>query len=488
MDRVDRRRFLSATLAGMAVVAFNPLGGTWVTAAEAAEGGPPGAVAVPDLDGELVVDPAALAAAADDYGHLVSRTPVAVLRPGSVQDVVRLVRYANRHRIAVAMRGQGHSTYGQAQVTAGVVIDSTTLDQVREIHSDRVVVDAGVTWFDLATQTLARGFIPPVLTDYLDLSIGGTLAVGGIGGASGLYGLQVDNVLELEVVTGEGRLVRCSPTRSRTLFESALGGLGQSAVIVSATLTLLPAPERARGYQLFYPDLDTYLDDQRRALAAGQFSSLEGQAQPSAAGGWEYFVDAAVYYSGPGPDDAAVTSGLNFDAARTVVTDYSFADWIDRLRPTVEFLTGIGVWFLPHPWANVFLPASRTAEVVSATLADLTVADTGQGPVLLYPFRTGLVRHPFVQVPAEPEAFLFALLRTTVGPTTAESQLAGNRELYERTRDAGGKHYPAGSIPFTPRDWVDHFGRDYPALRAAKVRWDPKRVLTPGQGIFGRPR
>ncbi len=48
----------------MAVVAFDPLGGGWLTAAHPA---PPGAVA--DLDGELVRDPAALAAAADDYGH-----------------------------------------------------------------------------------------------------------------------------------------------------------------------------------------------------------------------------------------------------------------------------------------------------------------------------------------------------------------------------------------------------------------------------------
>ena len=98
-----------------------------MTAAEAAEGTPRGAVAVPDLDGELTTDPAALAAVADDFGHLVHRTPLAVLRPGSVGDVVALVRYANRHGIAVSMRGQGHSTNGQSQVHAGVVIDSSTL-------------------------------------------------------------------------------------------------------------------------------------------------------------------------------------------------------------------------------------------------------------------------------------------------------------------------------------------------------------------------
>ena len=481
-----RRRVLSAGFAAALIVAFDPLGGVWVSEAAAAPP-PPGTIPVPDLDGQLVTDPAALATAADDFGHLVHRTPRAVLRPGSVQDVVRLLRFADRHRIPVAMRGQGHATNGQAQVTAGVVIDSTTLAQVHEIHPDRAVVDAGVTWFALAQWTLARGVTPPVFTDYLDLSIGGTLSAGGIGGTTQRYGLQVDTVLELEVVTGKGELLACSPTVRRPLFEAVLGGLGQYAVIVRATVGLVPAPAKARSYQLFYPDLGTYLADQRRCLADGRFSSLEGQAQPAAAGGWEFFVDAAVYYTGTAPDDAAVTRGLRHDPSRTVIVDQTFAAWIDRLRPTVEFLKSIGVWGLPHPWINLFLPASRTGDVVAATLAGLTVADTGQGPVLLYPFRTGLLHRPLVTVPAEPTAFLFALLRTTVPPTTTQAQLVANRALYERARDAGGKQYPVGSVPAAPADWRDHYGATYPAVLAAKAAWDPHRILAPGQGIFAAP-
>lgn len=482
--RLDRRRFLAVaagTVGTVAVVAFDPLRASWVSAAERP---PAGAVAVPDLDGELVLDPAALAAAADDFGHIVHRTPVAVLRPGSVRDVVKLVRYADHHGLQVAMRGQGHSTYGQAQVAGGVVIDSSTLARVDEIRSDRVTCDAGVTWYQLARATLARGLTPPVFTDYLDLSVGGTLGCGGIGGTTWRYGMQVDTVLELEVVTGTGELVRCSRDRRRALFEAVLGGLGQYGIVVRATVALVPAPARARGYQLFYSDLRTYLDDQLRLLAERRFSSLEGQAQATAAGGWEFFVDAAAYFTAGPPDDGALTGGLRADPARTVVTDYTFAEWIDRLRPTVEFLKRIGVWSLPHPWIDTFLPASRTGDVVAATLAGLTVADTGQGPVLLYPFRTAPLRRPLVEVPSEPVAFLFSLLRTTVPPATVAEQVAGNRALYERARDAGGKRYPIGSVDLSPRDWVDHYGPDYPAVLAAKAAYDPRRVLTPGQGIF----
>lgn len=486
---LDRRQFLGTALAGAAIVAFDPLRGGWVTAAEAAVGAPAGAVAVPDLDGELTTDPAALAEVADDFGHLVHRTPLAVLRPGSVADVVALVRYADRHRIAVSVRGQGHSTDGQSQVHAGVVIDSRTLNAIHEIRADRAVVDAGVTWLELVTATIARGLTPPVFTDYIELSVGGTISVGGIGGTTQTYGMQVDTVLELEVVTGEGELVRCSPVRDRTLFDAVLGSLGQLAIVVRATIKLVRAPAAARGYQLFYTDLDTYLADQRRLLATRRFSSLEGQATRNATdSGWDFFVDAAAYHDGTPPADAAITRGLRFDPARTVITDHTYFEWVNRLKPTVDFLKQIGAWTLPHPWIDVFLPAGTVRDVVADTLATLTLADTGQGPVLLYPFRPGLVRPRFVEVPDEPVAFLFSLLRTTVPPADPQAQRAGNRVLYDRAVHAGGKRYPVGSVPLTPRDWAVHYGRDYPALVAAKAAWDPRRVLAPGQGIFGPPR
>lgn len=486
-DHLARRRFLTVAAAGAAVLAFDPVRGSWVSAGEPL---PRGAVAVPDLDGELTTDPAALAEAADDYGHLVHRTPLAVLRPGSVDDVVKLVRYANRHRIGVSVRGRGHSTDGQSQVRAGVVIDSRTLARIHDVRADRAVVDPGVTWLELAVATVARGLTPPVFTDYVELSVGGTLMAGGIGGTTQTYGMQVDTVRELEVVTGEGDLVRCSPTRHPALFRAVLGSVGQLAIIVRATIALVPAPAAARGYSLYYSDLDDYLGDQRRLLAGRRFSSLEGQAVRDAADTrWDYLVDAAAYHDGTPPDDARITRGLRFDPARTVVTDYTYLEWVNRLAPTVEFLKQIGAWYLPHPWLDVFLPDGAVRPVASATLDGLTLAGTGQGPVLLYPFRPRLVRPPFVQVPRqEPVAWLFSLLRTAVPPAEAMALRADNRVLYERARDAGGKRYPIGSLPWTARDWRDHFGRDWPAFAAAKGAWDPRRVLSPGQGVFPPPR
>jgi cytokinin dehydrogenase len=236
---VSRRRFLrQSAAAGALVVGFDPATRAWATVGERA-----GRLArgFPAFDGTLRTDDRARQAAADDFGHIVQQRPLAVLQPGSVDDVVRLISCTARHGIGVAARGQGHSAYGQPQVDAGVVIDMSALASVHDVGRSIADVDAGATWRALLDRTLAQGRTPPTLTDYQDLSVGGTLSVGGIGAAGLYYGAQVDNVIALEVVTGEGRRMRCSPTRAAGLFDAALAGLGQCAVITRASVRLRPA-------------------------------------------------------------------------------------------------------------------------------------------------------------------------------------------------------------------------------------------------------
>ncbi|MGQ0841653.1 FAD-binding protein [Actinokineospora sp.] len=481
MSRVPlaRRRVLAAGAAAAVVVAFDPVGLGWVTRAQADAG--TGGLAVPDLDGELVTDAAALAEAAEDYGQIAHRRPRAVLRPGSVRDIVEIVRFANRNGLSVAVRGQAHSVFGQAQAPAGVVIDSRTLAEIRSVGPGAAVVDAGVTWLDLVRATVPRGLTPPVATDYLGLSIGGTLSVGGIGGASSRHGLLVDTVLALEVVTGAGELVRCSPRANRELFDAVLGGLGQYAVIVRATVVLVPAETTARVYRLSYPDLGSFTAAQRTALADGRFSYLEGQVVPGE-GGWDFVLEGVVYFTPPNaPDDARVVRGLPAPAA-TEIAELPYFAWLDRITALVEQLRALK---LPNPWLNLFLPDDATDRYVAGLLSRLAPADVN-GPILLYPVPRGRLTRPLVAVPDSPVVFLLSILRA-VAPdeATVRRLLADNRAEYERARALGAKQYPIGAIPTRPADWPSHYGAQYPRARHAKAIFDPRGVLAPEQGVFG---
>lgn len=481
---VARRRWLAGAAATLAV-AFDPVRGEWLPVARAHEG----AVRVPPLDGSLeTTDPAVLAEAADDFGHIVHRTPWAVLRPGSLRDVARMVRFANRHGLGICMRGQAHSTNGQAQAEGGIVIDSRSLNRIESVGAEGARVQAGVRWIDLLQAAVERGLTPPVLTDFIELSVGGTLSVGGIGGATHQHGLQVDNVLELEVVTGSGRLVTCSPRRRRALFEAVLGGLGQLAIIVGATIRLIPAPASARVFQLFYTDLETFARDQRVALSDGRFDYLEGQVLAQPEGGYRFLLEAAAYYTAPElPDDDALLDGLEPLEDSTVIEEYSYFDWQNRLAPLVATLRESGAWDLPHPWLNLFLPAAEADAFVANTLAALRPEDTGGGPILCYPFQRGKLTRPLVPVPDSDVVVIFGLLRFAApDPALVQALLEQNRAVFELARDIGGKRYPIGSVPFSAADWVEHFGARFPLLAALKGRFDPNGVLTPGQQIFQR--
>jgi cytokinin dehydrogenase len=480
-----RRRQVIGAVAASVVAAFDPSTGSWLASAEAHSG----AVSVPQLDGELVFDAAALDEAADDFGHIVHHRPWAVLRPGSARDVQRMVRFANEHGLTLCMRGQAHSTMGQAQAKGGVVVDSRTLAAIERVGPGGAKVGPGTRWIDLLSRTLEHGLTPPVLTDFIELSVGGTLSVGGIGGATHRHGLQVDNVLELEVVTGRGELVTCSPRRRPALFESVLGGLGQFAIIVSATVRLVPAHTSARVYRLFYDDIEVFTRDQRRAID-GRFDYLEGQVLARPEGGYQFMLEAASYYTPPTlPDNAALLAGLSPIAGATVIEEHTYFDWSNRLAPLIAALRAAGQFDVPHPWIDVFLPARAAVSYARSVLAELTPENTGGGPMLFYAFDRSKLRRPFVAMPDADIVFLFDVLRFAPNDAeVVEAMLAQNRRFFERARQRGGKKYAAGSVPFSFADWLQHFGASFPAFAARKARFDPNGVLTPGQGIFPRRR
>jgi cytokinin dehydrogenase len=471
----DRRAILMAGLA-----ATLTKGGASKALAE-------GMAAPPQVDGTLRLDPESRAAAADDFGHIVRHTPQGVLLPRSEHDIARIIRWTAKAHRKIAPMGQRHSVYGRAQARDGMVIDMTPLATVHEVRSDRVVVDAGAKWSDVLAATLPRGLTPPVLTDYLDLSVGGTLVVGGVGGTTSRYGVQSDNVLELDVVTGRGEKITCSPLGDAELYHSVRAGLGQVGVITRATLKLIPAPEKARRYLLTYPDLRTLLKDERLLAADNRFDAVQGSIL-AAPPRWTFRLDAVRYFSGEDPpDDTALLAGLSDDRSSAKVSTLPYLDYLNRLVALEKSLRSNGQWFLPHPWLMTFVGDSRVESVVSTELDRLTPADLGTfGQVILSAFRRAPVNSPLLRLPQDSLVYAFNLVRLPTTPAAAEADrlVKANRTIYERVRSAGGTLYPVSALPMSGDDWRRHFGPVWPRLRDAKWTFDPENVLTPGYEVF----
>ncbi|MFJ9776405.1 FAD-binding protein [Kitasatospora sp. NPDC101157] len=481
--------------AGAAVVGWNTATRAWATAPQA------DVAQLPALDGTVTLRGEGLERFSTDFGHLVSAAPRAVLRPASVRDVQRVVDFARRHRIPVAVNGQSgdaavigqaglesHSSYGQANARGGIAVDARGLSRVVSVRPGEAVVEAGATWAQLTDAALTQGWMPPVLTDYLHLSVGGTLSVGGIGGAVQHHGLQTDTVRELEVVTGTGELVTASRERNRELFEAVLAGGGQVGIIVRATLALVPARERSTVFTLAYDDLDAYLADQRKVLADGRFDLQVGNVVRSADGQrWRYTAELVAYGDTGRPvDRQALLAGLNPVAEGTSVVEQGWREYAFRVDAFAGYLRAAGFWGLPKPWLSLFLPASTAGLFMREAAASLTAADLGAGLLLFYPYARERVRTPLAVLPRERVGWHFDLLAFPAPGADIAAMLERNRRLYERAVELGGKRYLIGAVPgMTAADWQRHYGELWQRVRDAKRRFDPAGILTPGQGIHG---
>ncbi|CAN0890499.1 Cytokinin dehydrogenase 1 [Linum grandiflorum] len=238
------------------------------------------------LDGYFEFDESNIAHAARDFGNRFHFPPMAVLHPKSASDIASTVRHVFQTGglITVAARGHGHSLQGQAQARGGIVINMESLNpwpmriiRKEELYSHVVEVSGGELWIDVLRETLKYGLAPKSWTDYLHLTVGGTLSNGGISGQAFRHGPQINNVHQLEVVTGKGDVVNCSEKENSELFFGVLGGLGQFGIITRATIALEPAPSMVKWIRVLYSHFSEFSRDQELLISMEQtFDYIEG--------------------------------------------------------------------------------------------------------------------------------------------------------------------------------------------------------------------
>lgn len=436
-----------------------------------------------------------MALASHDFGHIVESRPLGVLTARSCAAVGELVSFAGTQGLPVAARGCGHAPYGQGQAHGGYVVDMGGLDEVRCVPGHRTLVaGAGATWGEVVRVALAEGLVPPVLPDHLGASVGGVLSTGGFGGSSHRRGLVADWVRELEVVTGTGERLVCSPELRPDLFGAVLAGLGQCALIVRAILRLVPAPARVRRYRLYHEDPAGFFTDQRRLARDGRFSHVAGQARPALGGTWRYMIEAVTPYDGELPrvddlltGDDLLIGDLDHDRDTEEIEDLSYAEYLHRLDRDERLLRATGEWDRPHPWLTLLLPEAAAAAFVPAVLAEADQQGLRFcGVVQLRPLCGRALRAPMLRRPSGELLCLLSLMRTAppTDPGAVQRMVAANRALYERARAVDGVLHPVSALPMTPEDWRAHFGPDWADFARVKEQYDPRHILTRGYGLW----
>jgi FAD/FMN-containing dehydrogenase len=213
------------------------------------------------------------------HNGLVDKRPALIAQCRGVADIVDAVNLAQRLNLEVAVRGGGHNVAGRASVDGGLMID---LVPMKGIHVDpyarTVRAQGGVTWGELNRETQLHG-LAVTGGQVSTTGIAGLTLGGGLGWLMGKYGLALDNLRSVELVTAEGQVLRTSKAEQADLFWAVRGGGGNFGVATSFEYQLHPVGptitgglvahpfDRARDVLRFFRDFTASLPDEFTVFA-----------------------------------------------------------------------------------------------------------------------------------------------------------------------------------------------------------------------------
>ncbi len=187
------------------------------------------------------------------WNAMIDKHPALIARCATTSDVVLAVNFARDNGLILAVRGGGHNIAGNAMCDDGIVID---LSQMKAASVDpnarRVTIEGGATLADLDAATQAHGLATPIGINSTTGIAGLTLG-GGFGWLSRKFGMTIDNLESVEVVTAAGEVVRASATERPDLFWALRGGSGNFGVVTRFEFRLHPVGPDVLSGLIVYP-------------------------------------------------------------------------------------------------------------------------------------------------------------------------------------------------------------------------------------------
>ena len=167
--------------------------------------------------------------------------PALIVRCADVDDVIASVIFAREQEMDVSVRSGGHSMVGYGTNDGGLIIDLSNMKAFSVDPEQRIAyLEPGLTWSEVANELQPYGL---ALTsgDTATVGVGGLLLGGGIGWMARKYGLALDHVRAVELVTADGEFLRASADNHSELFWGLLGGGGNFGIATAFEVDVHPA-------------------------------------------------------------------------------------------------------------------------------------------------------------------------------------------------------------------------------------------------------
>ena len=403
------------------------------------------------------------------------RKPALIARCAGAADVTQAVRFANQHKLLLAVRGGGHSLSGQSVCEGGLMID---LSPMKSIHVDPLAKSArlepGVLLGQFDREAQAFGLATTAGTVSHTGAAGLTLG-GGFGRIARRFGLACDNFTGADLVTANGKFVRVSAHDNPDLLWGLRGGGGNFGVVTSLEYRLHEVNPQMYGGSLVFPFV------QGRKLL-GSFSDFIAGASD------HLYVDCAIV---PTPDNQRVVvfdvchSGTQAEAEKELAGLRKIGKPVlDALRPaTYVDLQRAGDDDFPH--GRRYYVKSGFVSGITTALIDTAVGYLEGAPppggILVFVHQGGAIARVKRDATAfyhreAPHSVMLVSAWENVADTERSTQwLRGGWQALEPHTDGFYVNDAAQDDP--ERRIRGTYGSNYPRLAALKRKYDPDNLF-----------
>ena len=417
------------------------------------------------------------------HNGLIDKRPALIARCRGTADIVEALGFARQGGFEVSVRGGGHNVAGRAVTDGGVMIDLSLMKGIHVNPKARSVrAQGGVTWREFNRETAVHGLATTggVIST---TGIAGLTLGGGLGWLLGKYGLSVDNLLSVELVTAAGEVLNVSALEHPDLFWALRGGGGNFGVASSFEFRLHPLRQvvgglvahpfaAAKEVLRFYREFTAAVPDELTAMSA-LVHAPDGSGVPLAAfivchcGSPEQaekdirplleFGSPAMVQVGPMPypamnmilDDAFPRGALNYWKSSFVhaLNDEAIDRMVDRFASCPSPMSGMVV------------------EHFHGAVTRVGVSDTA--------------------VPHREAGYNFLAASVWMDPATTEQNIAWTRAAYDGLEPHfAQKRYVNYLGDDEAKDAIrSAYGPNYSRLVAIKRRYDPNNLFRLNQNI-----
>ncbi|ACU70057.1 FAD linked oxidase domain protein [Catenulispora acidiphila DSM 44928] len=433
-----------------------------------------------DFSGDII-EPGHAEYAAASGVVLAAGAPAVILRPSSVGGVQAAVRHAAASGLPLAVRGGGHSFGGFGTNDGGVVIDLSRLCGVEVVAGgwNVVRVGGGATWGQV-TAALKPHRLALSSGDTKGVGVGGLTLGGGIGWKVRKYGLALDSLVRVEIVTADGHVVTADEDENADLFWAVRGGGGNFGIVTAFEFAGHPTTDVFHG-KISFPGAEAatvipaWAEYMRTAPEA--LTTIAVFANPFAGPGAP--VEILVTFDGDATDeaDAAIDPlrrlGTLIDDDITLKPYGDVLEEAPPLPPALRFHT-----------RNAFVERAG----VDAALRIMTEAGAAPGAPFLTARSLG---GALARVPDDATAFAHRRAELMIGTALVgpepviEAAIPALDALWERLTPHVNGTYPNFNTTATDQEIAAAYPTDtYKRLAAVKRHYDPANLFTANYNVL----